>query len=345
MNRFSSAFIDRILKSVGRHDPMLADRVKMKAGYTAPRLEDLAGGKKEAKSTKGNTARMPVVAEVQQEPKSTKGNTARMEIGPRMDTLPGSDRPTPTPPVGKTTVPETPAAIAKKRVKTMPGVSADAVRDEEWTKKQEEFAADAAKAEKPLEQLGYEAVTSPRKKSPESVLDPRLVPTVPQMPVQEATVPRRRGWVVNVGVVASVIVVVGAVMLTSKKDDKISTSTVTSGVPVASVMPVAMSPPPPSPTSPPVLQVAESDASGVAERHDASMDASPAPAVTVTRKSTVRSHPSVVEPPPRRPKTTPPVMTTEKKEVAPPPATAKPPASAVIPSVTPDTADNLQGNY
>ncbi|MCL2722901.1 MAG: hypothetical protein FWD69_00545 [Polyangiaceae bacterium] len=125
-------------------------------------------------------------------------------------------------------------------------------------------------------------------------INPRPVltrkPPVKEAVKAERVVSSARKWGVYAGIaVAAVAVVglVGAVVVMSKGEDKKDASADAS---VASVVPVAISPPPPSATSPPVVEVAESDASDVASHHDASSvaPATPVPTLTSTRKPTVR---------------------------------------------------------
>ncbi|MCL2724872.1 MAG: hypothetical protein FWD69_10595 [Polyangiaceae bacterium] len=212
----------------------------------------------------------------------TKGNTERMPA-----VVPGSDHPPSLPAnLDKITSPETPAS---KRAKMQP------VAPEADTKKEHDQSAVASRA---------------------IPVDLGRVPT-PRMPpmkeaVKEERVGSRHKWGVYALVAATIFAagLVAAVML--RKDDK---SVVEAKASTASVVPVAVSRLPPSATSSPVVQVAESDASDVAPT-------TPTPTVTVPRKPMVRRQPAE-----GNQKVAPQVAT-----VSPPVVTAAPSAVTAAPS-------------
>jgi|GEM_PF-2028807 len=264
----------------------------------------------------------------------TKGNTARMPA-----VVPGRDS-TPPPPSAKADKdmsPETPASKCTKMQPVVPEADENALFE---TPAPEKVETKGNTARMPAVVPGRDCLTPPslpadsdKITSPETPaskrakirpvakpINPRPVLTR-KPPVKEVVKAERVGssarkWGVYVGIAVAAVAVVGLVVVavTLKREDKKDASADASVV--ASGVPVAISPPPPSATSPPVLQVAESDASDVASHHDASSvaPATPVPTVTSTRKSMVRR---------------------SNREVAPPVATVVPPVVTTVPDAAP----------
>ncbi|MCL2726448.1 MAG: hypothetical protein FWD69_18670, partial [Polyangiaceae bacterium] len=118
----SRKFVKHVVKGLRRERPVVTGEIKL--GYEVPKLEELA---KNEKSTKGDTVRMPAAA------------LEEMKEG-----VPGAaERPTPvqlSAEADEDTSPETPRS--KARVKTIPGVSADATANEQWARMEGEYVAD-----------------------------------------------------------------------------------------------------------------------------------------------------------------------------------------------------------